>query len=95
MKKLIVAALLMSACSNGRNELMTGLVNEKKVLEDSIAIAHGYEVDFNTRAYQAKEDTVKSFALADSSGKMFGVGLRLKERLKAVEFSIDSLSKMK
>ena len=99
--KITVIALSLSlivGCSNGRNELMTQLINQKKIMEDSIST---YSYLENKWLQQSKEeihstaDTVKWKASADSSGYYFGKGLGAKRKLQGIDFSMDSLSKMK
>lgn len=74
---------------------MTSLVNEKKVAEDSIDLARNFEHYYYAQAEKTINDTLKRNLFVDSSGYFFGRGLALKEKLKAAEFSIDSLSRMK
>lgn len=73
---------------------MTSLVNEKKIVGDSILIVHGYEGQYQDKAKEAS-DTTASHKLIDTSTSYYAIGLRLKERLQEIDFSIDSLSKMK
>lgn len=76
---------------------MTELVNQEKTLKDSIHYYHNSESYFYGKARNAMRDpdSTKWKALADSSSSS-GILASLKENdLKAVEFSIDSLSKMK
>jgi hypothetical protein len=73
---------------------MTNLMNEKKVVEDSILIAHGYESDFEQKA-KGSHDSLIWKPMLDSQMKYYGAGTRLKSRLEELNFSIDSLSKMK
>ena len=100
MKKIILlyAVIVFIGCGENRNDTMTRLVNEKKVITDSIAIVNGMEgifEDSSKSALYAGKDSVFYTSLADSSVKYFGFGHNMKERLEAVDFSIDSLSKMK
>jgi hypothetical protein len=97
MKKLLLSfAIAFVGCGSDKNQLMTNLVNEKKALEDSIVISHANEADFEQKAKESGDkDTTIQKSLLDSTAKYFGVNLRQKERLEAVNFSIDSLSKMK
>lgn len=93
MKKIAFALLLLTAC-NSRNSLMTDLVNKKKQKEDSINVYKNDIVYFDGLSHNEK-DTVKSKQFLDSS--IFSeINMdRVKEELKAVQFSIDSLEKMK
>jgi hypothetical protein len=99
MKQLIspILLFLLASCSNGNNEMMTRLINDKKNMEDSIQTYSFLESKW---LQQSKEeihstDTLKWKASADSSGYYFGKGLSVKRKLQAIEFSMDSLSKMK
>jgi len=95
---LFLVVLTLAACSSSRNEVMTGLINQKKSLEDSINTAGQNEQAYMAKSKQAisagKDSTVWG-ALADTSGIYWRQGRELEKRLKNVEFSIDSLSKMK
>ena len=92
----MVVALLFS-CSNNNN-FTTQLLNEKKATEDSIKDASNYESYYLQKGkdeMHASHDSLKWQPLIDSSSYFFGKGHEYKERLKAIEFSLDSLSKMK
>lgn len=73
---------------------MTNLVNEKKSAEDSISLCENNESYFLDQAKKSHDSMVYK-PLIDSSGNYFGIEHRLKERLTQIDFSIDSLSKMK
>ena len=100
MKRFIlsVAVTFLISCSEGRNELMTKFINEKKVIADSINFYHGSELmfeDSSKRIAHSTNDRAKYLPLADSQSKYWGLGYHANEKLKAIDFSIDSLSKMK
>ena len=100
MKKplTIIAIALVCSCSHSRNELMTDLINKKKALEDSIKDVGNYELYYMNRskeAVHADKDSTVWGALADTSGIYWRKGRDYQDQLKAIEFSIDSLSKMK
>lgn len=89
--------IFLFACSNNNN-LTTQLLNEKKTIEDSIKDAGNYESYYTQKAKEemhASHDSLKWQPLADSSTYYFGKGRALKEKLKSIEYSLDSLSKMK
>lgn len=93
----ILLAALLFGCSN-RNNLTTQLLNEKKAIEDSVKDAGNYELYFMQKAKEemhASNDSLKWQHLVDSSTFYFGKGRAYKEKLKAIEFSLDSLSRMK
>lgn len=96
MKYLIIALLFIS-CSN-RNKVITDLMNQKKATEDSISLFSNYESYYLAEAKKSmhsSEDSTRWNPLADSSTYYYGRGLDLKKQLKSIEFSLDSLSKMK
>lgn len=95
--KYLLLILIFASCSN-RNDINTKLVNEKKATEDSIKEASNIESYYMQRAKEeirSSHDSLKYLPLVDSSTYYFGRGHALKEKLKAIEFSIDSISKMK
>lgn len=92
---LAITGLL--SCSN-RNEITTRLLNEKKALEDSVGRAELLEDIYKRRSMEeisAHTDTIKMYALQDTSIMYLNQRLDLTVRLKAINFSLDSLSKMK
>lgn len=94
----ILAFAAFVGCSSNHNELMTKLVNEKKTLDDSLISAKYYEIAFKDSARQTMRNSPDTSAwkvLADSSNYYFGIGLQVKDEIERVNFSIDSLSKMK
>ena len=97
MQKIVIVliALFIISCSDGRNEKMTKLVNEKKTIEDSIKISAALESDYSTKARRNMTDSNLWHALADTSSMYFGVGHKLRVRMEEIDFSIDSLSKMR
>ena len=100
MKKILFAGLFvieLSACSN-KNNLAAQLLNEKRVVEDSIDLAHNYESYYKEQAknyMHGGNDSAKWKDFADSSSFFYVKGRSLSERLRAINFSIDSLSRMK
>lgn len=102
MKRLIVIlSVIFVGCSGGKkdkNEIMTDFLNERKATEEGIKSAKYHEDDFQQKAkteIRASHDTLKWHPLIDSSTVYYMKGDSLKKRLKDIEFSIDSLSKMK
>lgn len=87
MKKILILILLIGCKGNG---LMTNLLNKQKELKDQISVAKNKEVMFLDSAKSTHD-----LSFADSSTAYFGEAHRLQEKLDAVNFSIDSLSKMK
>ena len=92
----IVCAFLIS-CGNNRNELMTKLINDKSALQDSITEYSYKEKDFYSKAKSSMHDTDTTLwhKLADTSTQFFMAGIHAKDKLQRIDFSIDSLSKMK
>lgn len=93
---LFIFVLLLS-CSNS-NDFTTQLLNEKKQTEDSIKLSADLERQYMARSKQEIQngsDSTVWLSLADSSGYYYRKGLGLKEKLKSIEFSLDSLSRMK
>jgi hypothetical protein len=87
MKKILVLILVVGCNSNGT---MTDLLNKQKDLKDQISLAKNKEAMFLDSAKSTRD-----LSFADSSTAYFGQAHQLQERLDAVNFSIDSLSKMK
>ena len=87
MKLFIIALIIcLVGCASkteNRNEVMTKLINQKKTIEENIGLAHGSESIFREKN------------LADSEAKYWNESRLLNEKLKATNFSIDSLEKMK
>jgi uncharacterized protein YcfL len=85
MKKTIaaLALIVLVGCGESRNQLMTKLVNERKALKDSMAITNDQSKVFTNKA------------LYDSAILCLEKMEPQEKRLKAIDFSIDSLSKMK
>lgn len=99
MKYLLSMGLFvfLFACSN-KNDITTQLLNEKKATEDSAKDAASYESFYLQKAKEemrSSGDSLKYKPLIDSSTYYFGRSHALKEKLKALEFSIDSIAKMK
>jgi hypothetical protein len=94
MKKIhFLLMIILVGCAN-RNDITTQLLNDKKVVEDSITLAHNFEKYYMQQSKQ-EHDSLKRNLLIDSSTYFFGRGRALKNKLKAIEFSLDSLSKTK
>jgi len=101
--KLLILVIVMGnivACKSApdRNQIMTDFLNQKKITEDSISLASNYEHYYYQKAKEsihAGEDSVKWKLLIDSSSFYSYRGSILKRRLTALDFSVDSLSKMK
>ena len=90
--------MIIVSCSDNRNQLMTKFINEKKIIEDSIKFYHGSELmfeDSSKAVAHTTHDSMKYLPLADSQSKYWGLAFTAKEKLKDLDFSIDSLSKMK
>lgn len=94
----IFIVVIVTACSSNNNNITTQLLNEKKAMEDSIKGASNYESYYLQKAKEemhASHDSLKWQPLSDSSTYYYGKGRTFKERLKALDYSLDSLSKMK
>lgn len=99
MKYLKVIAIIsfQFACSN-RNDLTTHLLNEKKILNDSIAHAKIKQENYFVKAFTEKRngsDSLTWSALEDTSFIYDRQVIQMQQRIKAINFSIDSLSRMK
>lgn len=98
MKYLLVLSMaFVFSCSN-RNDVTTHLLNSKKAIEDSIKQATNLENFYSLRAKEEihkGSDSLIWSSLADSSGYYFSKSHALKDELKSIEFSIDSISRMK
>lgn len=93
----LVAILFIIGC-NDKNKTMTNFIIKKKILEDSVNVASFLEykfLDSSKSIMHNTHDTLQYYPLADSSVKYSLLGHKIKERLIAIQFSIDSLSKMK
>lgn len=103
MKKIIViiTVILLSACNDNKNDLMTKLINQQKKLNDSL-------VYYNTLSSNAKlaVDTLSESDLLRVGSKFLDEQSKiridlipkialLEDSLKITNQSIDSLSKMK
>lgn len=94
MKKVIPCLLILAASCNSKNQQMTSLLNRQKDLKDSINISFAISKDFE-KSYQTEIDSVKKQQLLDSEilYNTLSFSYELKKRL--IDYSIDSLSKMK
>lgn len=101
MKKLLFIVMVLAACNNDRNDLMTKLINQQKNLTDSLDY-------YNTISSNAKfaVDTLSDSDLLRVGSKFLDVQnkiriqlipkiARLEDSLKITNKSIDSLTKMK
>lgn len=84
MKKIIIAiCILLSACGESRNDKMTKLINEKKLLQENIqSLNDSTDYYLKLASYDNSIRILENLESADA-------------RLNKVNFSIDSLSKMK
>ena len=92
MKKLFIVAFLLTACSNNRNELMTKLINEKKIADDSFQLAKKRFKYFSDEYINSKDSNnhlIDSFVFWATKDSI------LNRKVKSLAFSIDSLQKMK
>ncbi len=92
----ILCALLI-CCTDNKNKLMTKLINDKKVMQDSLLNYQYMENDFSAKAKNSMRDpdTTLWHSYVDSSTAYFMAGHKAKGRIAEIDFSIDSLSKMK
>jgi len=102
MKKLLFGLFLaycfsLCSCGDNHNSLMTSLMNEKKSLEDSAKDAMHYEHYYYNQAKEKMRDpdTTLWKRLSDTSVMYSAKGRAFEKRLNALQFSIDSLEKMK
>lgn len=92
MKHLIIF-LFLFGCTN-RNDIATQLLNDKKATEDSIKDATNNESYYMRRAKEERDSLIWK-PLIDSSTYFYDKNYALKKKLKAIEFSLDSISRMK
>lgn len=92
MKRLVIFLFLFGCTS--RNDITTQLLNDKKSIEDSIKDATNKESYYMRRAKEERDSLIWK-PLIDSSTYFYGKGYALKKKLKAIEFSLDSISRMK
>ena len=102
MNKLLFCLFLtyyftLCSCRENRISLMTSLMNEKKSLEDSAKDAMNYEHFYYSQAKKkmGDPDTTLWKRLSDTSVIYSAKGREFEKRLNALQFSIDSLEKMK
>lgn len=85
------------SCSN-KNDLTAQLLNEKKVLSDSVVRAQNKQQYYFEKSFTERSkgtDSLVWSALHDTSTIYLGQVIDIQKRLKAIEFSLDSLSRMK
>ena len=101
MKKLLFIIVVLTACNDGRNELMTKLINEQKSLNDSLehykAISSNAKLAVDTLSDSDLLRVGSKFLDEQSKIRIAQIPhiFRLEESLKITNQSIDSLSKMK
>jgi len=98
MKYLLLPVITLAIGCSSRNDITTQLLNEKKAIEDSLQKTKQQESYYSNRAkseINEGADSLKWSASADSAGYFFRKVVDLKQRLKDVAFSIDSISRMK
>jgi hypothetical protein len=96
MKHIFALAFVTAilSCSNSKNEQMADLLNRKKLIRDSIPL-YKYNVDFFMNKAVDEKDSVLKIRYKDSCLSNESRRLLLKDKLEKVEFSIDSLQKMR
>jgi len=97
MKYIFPLCILAFACGQSKNDLMTKFLNEKKIMTDSISYyqnAQSYYKDQAKRVYD-ENNFGPSTLYIDSGTKAFMNEHNATARIKELDFSIDSLSKMK
>ena len=101
MKKLLFIIVVFAACNDGRNELMTKLINEQKSLNDSLeyykAISSNAKLAVDTLSDSDLLRVGSKFLDEQSEIRIAQIPniFRLEESLKITNQSIDSLTKMK
>lgn len=100
MKAIIIICVLFFSCKANNNELMSNLLNEKKALEDSISAYKTIEAGYDNKLNEPGNADTAIMAtdnnpLVDSSVKYSHLGKSAAKRLAKINFSIDSLTKMK
>lgn len=80
---VVLSLLILLACGCNRNEPMTKLLNEQKLLKDSAG-----NLNDSIGSFIQKGDSINAKARQKDLGAVFA-------RLTAIQSSIDSLEKMK
>lgn len=93
MKKVLILAIIaFASCKSNSNELMTKLVNEQKMINDSLPVLQGRVNMLINAMADKKGDSATFMSQAVLINRQID---SLNERLPKVNFSIDSLQKMK
>ena len=82
------------ACGSNQNTLMTSLINERKIANDSLTFYQDIMKHLNEEANNPP-DSIGVVKMLDSGKIAVGRIEYLEPRIAALTFSIDSLSKMK
>lgn len=94
MKKIITLSLIIAGCSASHNDKMNTMLSDKKMYEDSLNIYTGRSMHFES-LYKNENDTTKKKLYLDTT-IVFDLNKFITEkRLKTINYSIDSLSKLK
>ena len=94
---LLITGALVIGCT-GHNELRTRLLNKSKQLQDSVGYYSINEKDYAQKSKTSAtnlKDTITWKVMVDSSAHFFHLKEHAQEKLKAINFSLDSLSRMK
>lgn len=94
MKKYLFVCLMFAGCSANNNDKMIKLLSEKKNYEDSVHDYGGYQ-QYYTDLYKAANDTSKRNLYFDTVSSFNMKSIIAEDRLKKINYSIDSLSKLK
>lgn len=93
---LFIMLITFFACKTIKNDPLTRLLAEKNSLEEALMISQTTTTDFDDKAIALyRSDTNVEDNFFDSASKYYGLGLKQHERLTAINFSIDSLSRTK
>ena len=96
MKTLIICAITLSlmSCGQSRNDLMTQLMSDRKTSNLKLSNLRFDEKEYQKKALDRNIDSATQKLLIDSSAKCWSEAFNLEKKIKAINFSIDSLEKM-
>ncbi len=103
MKKLLIILIVFASCNNSseKNELMTNLLNKQKNLNDSLEYYKNIDANAKLSVDTLSDNDLLriSSTFLDEQNKirmnLIPTIAKIEEDLKFVNYSIDSLSKMK
>jgi len=92
---LIVLLAFLCSCENNVPGVPGRLLSQQKIIEDSISLTDAYETYYMQRALDHGHDSLAVKKYVDSSLFYLGQSQALKQKLRPLQYSIDSLTKLK